>query len=226
MKILSKIDKLKDFLLSLIFPNRCLMCDEIIDMDSYVCDECMEKFSSQSIVRYIPYFKNDESVECISPFLYENHVRKAIWNFKFYGQKALGKFFAKAIYDKLVSTYSLDDMDFIAYVPMTEKSLNKRGYNQSKCLAEELSKLMNVPVSDAIVKCRETFVQHELDAESRAKNILNAFCLSDKSDVKNKNFILCDDIITTGSTLRECAKTLKSGGAKNIICCTVASSYY
>lgn len=215
---------IKDFLISCIFPKRCIFCDEVIEYDKNMCENCTEIFSPAQIVRYIPYLKSEEYFECISPFLYTGGIRKAILNLKFHNIRSNLSFFANSIADKLLQKSDLSGMDYICFVPMTERNLANRGYNQSELLAEALSGILKIPVKNTLMKTRETFTQHELGADERNKNLLGAFSVCDARAVKNKNFILCDDIITTGNTLKECAKTLKDNGAGRIICCTIASA--
>lgn len=215
---------IKDFLISCIFPKRCILCDEVIEYNKNMCESCIKIFSPAQIVRYIPYLNEERFVECISPFLYTGGIRKAILKLKFHNVRTNLNFFANAIIEKLLENFDISDIDYICFVPMSAKNLENRGYNQSKLLAESLGEILKAPIKNVLVKNRETFTQHELNADERSKNLLGAFSVRDVEEVRNKNFILCDDIITTGNTLKECVKTLKKQGADKIICCTIASA--
>lgn len=215
---------IKDFLISCIFPKRCVLCGEVIEYDKNMCESCTETFSSAQIVRRIPYLNGEEFFECISPFLYIGGIRKAILRLKFHNCRDNLKFFARSIAEKLNEILYIKDVDYICFVPMSDEALMKRGYNQSELLAETLGDMLHIPVRSLLAKTRETFTQHELDAGERAKNLIGAFSVCGGQEVRDKNFILCDDIITTGSTLKECVKALKSNGANKIICCTIASA--
>lgn len=215
---------IKDFLISCIFPKRCILCDEIIEYDKNMCENCTETFSSAQIVRCIPYLNDEKFFECISPFSYFGGIRKAILRLKFHNCRDNLRFFAQSIVEKLTEGADIEDIDYICFVPMSQKALMNRGYNQSELLAEALSDILKIPVKNVLEKTRSTFTQHELSADERVKNLIGAFSVCSGETVKGKNFILCDDIITTGSTLKECVKTLKDSGAGKIICCTIASS--
>ena len=217
---------IKDFLISCIFPKRCILCDEVIEYNKNMCENCIKTFSMAQIIRRISYFGDEKYFECISPFLYVGGIRKAILNLKFHSVRSNVEFFASAIAEKILETMDISDIDYICFVPMSEKNMVNRGYNQSELLADALGDVLKIPVKDVLIKTRETFNQHELDANERNKNLLGVFSERPGQEINNKNFILCDDIITTGSTLKECVKTLKAGGANKIVCCTIASSNY
>lgn len=199
------------------------MCDEIIEFDKHLCDSCNHELEFDTIVRFIPYQRTDEVIRCISYFRYRSKLRNAILRFKFSGHKEYARIFAKIISEKIFENCRIEKFDYICAVPLSEKRILERGYNQSELLAQEISKILNIPVANVIEKPHETFIQHELSAEERSKNLLGAFSIIKGSDVRGKNFILCDDIITTGNTLKECVKVLKDHGANEILCCTIAS---
>ena len=181
-------------------------------------------FSLDTIVRHIPYFGGEKFIECISPFLYTGGVRKAILKLKFHNVRSNLDFFASSVAEKLLENSDISDVDYICFVPMSEKNFKDRGYNQSELLAQALGDKLKIPIKNVLVKIRETFTQHELGAEDRTRNLIGAFSVLNREEVRNKNFILCDDIVTTGNTFKECAKILSSSGAGKIICCTIASA--
>lgn len=215
---------IKDFLISCLFPKRCIFCDEVIEYDKNMCENCTEIFAPVQIVRCIPYMSGERFAKCISPFLYTGGIRKAILNLKFHNVRSNLDFFANSIVEKILENTDVSDIDYICFVPMHKKDLEDRGYNQSELLANALSDILKIPVKDVLVKTHETYTQHELGAEERSRNLLGAFSVIGERNIKNKNFILCDDIVTTGSTLKECVKVLKHHGAGKIICCTIASA--
>lgn len=214
---------IKEFLISCLFPKRCILCNEVIEYDKNMCEDCTKNFSAVQIVRHIPYLNGERFVECISPFLYTGGIRQAILRLKFHNVRSNLGFFASSIAEKILEESDISDIDYICFVPMSDRGFKNRGYNQSELLAGTLSEILKIPVKNVLVKNRETFTQHELSADERSKNLLGAFSVCGNESVRNKNFILCDDIITTGSTLKECVKALKNGGADRIICCTIAS---
>lgn len=115
--------------------------------------------------------------------------------------------------------------DALVFVPMTERAQNKRGYNQSRLVAEELSRLSGIPVLDAVTKIHETGPQKALGRMEREKNLEGCFHVSDRKGVKNKHLLIIDDTLTTGSTVSELATVLKRAGAKEVDALTLTSVY-
>ncbi|CDG02639.1 ComF family protein [Clostridium chauvoei] len=114
--------------------------------------------------------------------------------------------------------------DIILYVPLSKKSLKIRGYNQAEIIAKVISEKLDIPISNTLIKVKETKEQKTLSKEERSINLINAFDIKKPSDIENKRIILIDDVLTTGATLRECEKILKKFRASTINILTVAKS--
>lgn len=215
------------FILNLIYPNKCVLCDKIIVRNKeYICGTCKKNLKSNTKIRYLKVITDSKSkiVKCISPFKYTGDIKNAIWRFKFRGYKNYSEFFAKMIAEEIQNNFKDIKFDYITFVPLRKDRKRDRGYNQAECLAVDLSSRINVPCKDLLVKVKKTEIQHTLSLVYRLENVKGAFDvkLEEKMNVKNKNILLCDDIITSGSTLSECVKTLIENGAKSVACCTVA----
>ena len=108
-------------------------------------------------------------------------------------------------------------------VPLFSSKLKKRGYNQSEILAKELSKKFKIPFQNILERTRNTKTQVGLSNIDRKLNIKNAFSFNNqKSVISNQSIFLVDDVVTTGSTLKEAAKVLKRNGVKRVIGLTLA----
>ncbi len=118
----------------------------------------------------------------------------------------------------LLATYPwMKRMDIIVPVPLHRSRLRSRGYNQSQLLADELGNLFGIPVvSQVLVRTRPTQSQTRLTAQQRQQNVSGAFKVPDPAVIANHRILLVDDVVTTGCTLNECAKTLKKAGAREI----------
>jgi len=129
------------------------------------------------------------------------------------------EFFGNLIYKELKNS-KLNFKDYyITYVPMYYLDERKRGFNQTRILAQILSIKTNLRIWDGLIKIRPTKLQTELGYKERIKNVKSAFqCL----DTPPLNIILIDDVVTTGATAFECSRILKEKGAKNIILITIA----
>jgi ComF family protein len=113
-------------------------------------------------------------------------------------------------------------------VPLHKKRLLQRKFNQSALLAKNLQKLAPQLIffSDFLIRTKHTKPQTTLKKKQRENNLKNAFALNEKysNQVRGKNFLLIDDVTTTGATLENCAKVLKKHGAKKIVTLTIAKT--
>jgi competence protein ComFC len=146
-------------------------------------------------------------------------MKEAIRDFKYSGESAR----AQHLGDLLVPLLcDFDAIDLIIPVPLHPSRERERGYNQSKLLAERTGKLTGLSVAQSLDRSRRTAQQVGLDARSRRENVRGAFAIRPGVDVKDLRCVLVDDVSTTGSTLGNCAQTLKLAGAAWIGAVTLA----
>ncbi|MDE2311940.1 MAG: ComF family protein [Patescibacteria group bacterium] len=109
-------------------------------------------------------------------------------------------------------------------LPLHPRRLRWRGFNQAAILCESIGPKLDLPAMAALIRVKPTKTQKDLDKERRVKNIAGAFAINPslKPLIANKDAILVDDVVTTGSTLQEAAKVLKRNGAKRVFCLTIA----
>lgn len=164
------------------------------------------------------------------PYKEKQLTRKLIHQFKYRPYlKDLSKTLANILIEHFIisgkNTDDIWDNSVLIPVPLDRKKLKERGYNQSEELAKELSKILQIPViSDILIKIKITKPQMELSKEQRGKNLEGAFAISHcgkgnsptKQFIVGKKIFLVDDVYTTGSTMEECAKTLKEAGVKSV----------
>ena len=109
------------------------------------------------------------------------------------------------------------NFDYILYVPLHKKRERKRGFNQSKIIANQLGKELGIEVLDILERSKNTRRLFELDEKERKKELKNVFKISkDIENYTNKNILLIDDIFTTGSTVNEISKLLKLNGINEV----------
>lgn len=213
-------------LINFVYPEKCYLCDKIIiQNNTYLCENCTKNLNINTQIRTIN-INNTNNIFCVSPFEYSGDIKQAIWRFKFRNCKYYSKFFSEIISQELIKNLNNINFNYICSVPVTNTKYKTRGFNQAECLARDLSQKLNINFLNILQKVKNTQDQHELNLNMRKTNILGAFKINDKinSIIKNKNILLCDDIITTGNTLSECAKILLESGVSNITCCTIAYS--
>lgn len=210
-------------ILSLIYPERCLLCGKIILYNQNLCPECRDCCNNKYKIRKILSGDRFESY-CISPFLYESRIRKIICDFKFRGRLHYAKRLSQEISRVLNKEFGYIDFDYITCVPISDKKYLSRGYNQSEVLAVNIGKALGVSFYNTLIKSKDNFSQHILNKKDRAVNVKGVYTIIDKKFVYRKRIILCDDIITTGYTLKECSYQLYSSGASNVVCVSAAYS--
>jgi ComF family protein len=225
------IKKLKTFIFSLFYPEKCPFCQKTIAHNSTACYKCIEQFTSKA---YLRVFKSNSIAHiseytCISPLKYSDNVKDAIWRYKFRQYKKYAPKFALFIVHALKNQFKtkdaiLEQFDFITSVPLFHNDLTQRGYNQSQLLAENIGNYLNLTYLEALLKIKNNKKQHNLSAKQRYLNVKGAYSCLNPTIIKDKKILLCDDIITTGSTLSECADTLIHAGAANVFCITLAST--
>jgi ComF family protein len=150
-------------------------------------------------------------------------VRQVILNFKYGRQIHLCHLVARWL------IASLDDsrlhecaFDAIIPVPLHPAKQRERGFNQAALLAERLAPCLDVPARPVLQRVRFTTTQTAFDRAERIQNLRHAFRLRRNADVRNLRVLLIDDILTTGSTLSECARVLKENGAHSVYAATAA----
>lgn len=216
-----------------LFPNRCELCGEVIELDKKLCDNCLDapvisdplcKFCGCSEADCTCKKHKNEYKRIVAPYYYRDVIVSAIHRFKDDEMPFLSNKLAKDMYDCVLREYSDIEFDLITYVPLRKLKQQKRGFNQSALLAERISKLMNVPVSPLLVKTRYTGIQHHKTAAERKAAAFGSYDVAKKykNELEGKNILLIDDVKTTGSTLNECAKMLKIYSAKSVYCAVAA----
>jgi competence protein ComFC len=162
----------------------------------------------------------------VSPFYFENSIAKGLIRFKNHGFTELAPAYAKDIAACVNNHFEGVKFDCITFVPLRKLKKLKRGYNQTEILANELGKVLNLPVENLLIKTRYTKSQRTMSARERRTNLRGAFDLALDKEIDGKYILLVDDIKTTGSTLNECAYTLFAYGAKEVYAVSAAVVKY
>jgi len=188
----------------------------------------IEDMSEEDITNSVPEANEIKNNRYRALFQYKNKIsRKAIWAIKYNkNQKILNKF-SSLLYEFILENVT-DEIAFSNFnnpllipIPMHKNNLRERGYNQSELIAKEIYKIdeeKNFSIElGALIKIKETPHQSTLkNKNERLKNLKGCFS-ANSSLVKNRNIILIDDVITTGTTMSEVSKTLREAGAKKVI---------
>lgn len=158
-----------------------------------------------------------------APFLYEGGIRNLIHSFKYNRQTQLRYPLALLTLEGARSFLEAHDPQLVVPVPLHRSRLRQRGFNQAVLLGGTIARRFSLPLlPDALARTRPTEPQVELSAAERRLNVKGAFAVNGPDRVAGKRILLLDDVMTTGSTMDECAKELKKAGAGMVIALTVA----
>ncbi|MCI6552199.1 MAG: ComF family protein [Lachnospiraceae bacterium] len=221
----------REFLLELLFPGRCPVCDGILRFrKEYICPSC------QDTIKYIrepvcmrcgkPLGKEEEYCrDCAhkrhyyrqgaAVFEYSS-IASSIHRFKYGGRQEYARFFGKTMALRLGRQLEMWKAQALVPVPVHASRKRRRGYNQAELLAAVLAQETGIPLrTDLIRRVKKTIPQKELNSVQRQNNLKKAFKIL-KNDVKLSTIIIIDDIYTTGSTVDAMAAVLLEHGAENI----------
>lgn len=191
--------------------HKCKVCDQPIKNEADICDFCQKEK------------KNFEKAFC--PFEYDGVVKNAILGFKESNQRYRAKPFAKMIVQYMQTQSPNLKLDVVTYVPMTQKKEKNRSFNQSKLLAEEIGKLLNVPVLCVFTKNFDTKkTQKSSNYKERRSNIMGMYSLKKVKLKKTDNLLIVDDVITTCATVGYCAG-LALPKLNKVYVCGIAREY-
>lgn len=217
-------------ILDLLFPPRCRICKKVAS--DPICESCAGSFMriagnlctkcGKPCLREVSMCRDCSGktlyFTCArSGGSYAGALKDAIRHLKYKNGKKLAPHLAR--FASKAAAEFIDDIDAIAFVPLTAQKEAKRGYNQSHLIAQELAAIYNKPLYRGLIKIKNTPDQNKLGLIERSKNVKGAFALN--LPVKGK-ILLVDDVYTTGSTVNECARQLIKGGAKEVFVLTVA----
>lgn len=227
---MANFSQFKSFFLELFFPQFCFFCQK---EGSSVCPDCLALISiaeecwcpfcsfktAHTPLKCQKHEKKNLNGVFSATSYQEKRAKKLIGAFKY---KPYLKSLALPLSSLIISHIFLttnkgffengENSCFIP-LPITKKKQKERGFNQALEIAKELSSFFKLPLEkDNLIKIKETSSQTKLSKKERKENVKDAFQLKNPLALKGKRVFLVDDVLTTGSTLEEAAKTLKRRG--------------
>ena len=209
-------------LLDLLFPPKCPFCQRLLhDPRAPLCPNC------QASLPWLTGRAGERRVDftqgCWSPLAYQAQVREAVQRYKFAPAPAYGRPFgllmAQCARDQGV------EAELVTWAPLSKKRRRKRGFDQGELLARTVGECLALPVLPLLEKSRHTVPQSSLpDGAARRANALGAYSLRPGRRIEGGRVLLVDDVVTSGATLSECARLLCQGGAKQVLCLTLAQA--
>lgn len=229
--------------LDFLFPAECVTCHEFLGDQRHalfchacwqtiaaipppLCPRCGTPFTSPTVLRHAPNFLCGECRQSppafdrlIATAYYEGVLKEAIHLFKFQRKPRLSRELAQLMLTQMPADLDLTRCQSILPVPLHRRRQQQRGYNQAGLLAQHLAQHYRLTYRpDVLTRDRDTPSQALLKGRrARRANVKNAFRVAAPAHIQAQHLILVDDVMTTGATVNECAKTLKRAGAASVI---------
>ena len=209
-----------EFALDLLFPRKCAFCHRLLERDERgTCNAC-----AKLLLHMDAQEKSGEFFSaCAAALPYEEPVRGSIRRYKFSGRREYA-----AVYAPILAACIRERLDgkfdAVTWVPVSAKRLRRRGYDQAELLARQTAALLGAPVFRMLKKRRNNPAQSTLPADRRRANVLGAYEAVDADAFSGKRVLLIDDVVTTGATLSECSRVLRTAGANDVVCAAFAAA--
>jgi competence protein ComFC len=223
--------KILNGLFDFFIPRQCPGCNnKLLSSETAICKQCLASIKIAEDERIRSEFERKFLSSKIisgftSLFVFEKDkpIQSYIHSIKYNKRFLNAQFFGELIAQKLNTQIKNWNIDYLVPVPLHQLRKAERGFNQSKYIASGISKEIDIRVRNNILRrAKYTETQTNLSLTEREKNIADAFKVRYERSIKNKSFLLVDDVITTGATIRECGKALLNAGANKIYACSAA----
>lgn len=240
MSALAKVNPF-DALSSLFYPATCVVCSGDVERPDYLCESCRSRaprITSPFCAKCSEPFSGaiTQTFSCancshralhfdsaVAAYRSRGLVRKLVHEFKYGHQRHLRHPLAEWLGETMSdSRLRGRRFDLIVPVPLHPARERERGFNQATLLAELLARRVAVPLRGVLERIRYTTTQTAYDRAERMENLQDAFRLRKNMNVRELHVLLIDDVLTTGSTLSECARVLKEAGAISVHAATAA----
>ena len=208
-------------ILRLLFPPKCVLCHKLLAKhETDLCHSCRET------VKLIP--KQKRKIHFVAQWTamwyYKDDVKSSIHRFKFFRCRHYADIYGRLLAMRIQETFP-EGFDVLSWAPISPARWYKRGYDQGKLLAKAVGKELGISPIRTLWKVRDTPPQSGFkDHSMRRANVLGAYQSFLPKRFAGKRILLLDDVITSGSTISECARILLTAGAKEVICAAVAAA--
>lgn len=185
------MSKLILHLKKLIFSTKCSMCNCFLREDEeYLCPECREYLETEGTLKKIE--------SCYYSYPYDSRMKNFIENYKLKNQRKLGTILSQRLKREIEKVIQLEEIDFVIPVPISDKRLRERGFNQ----VQEVLEKAEIEYKK-IERIKNTKQMYKLGGGARRReNVKKGFSI-EGNDFNGKNLLIVDDILTTGSTVEE-----------------------
>lgn len=207
-------------ILDILFPNRCLGCNRIIDADLLVCELCFQEIDFTHFTFFDDHFITEkckllfpaEHTFALMQFKKENLSRKIIHQLKYRNRERVGKILAEWTKERLDFKDKIPDL--LVSVPLHPKKQRERGYNQLHAFTEKLSEFYGIPYDHDLIKRNQYSKAQALKSKKHRLETEHIFSITRK--VSGKHILIIDDVFTTGNTLATIAWEILGAGDNKV----------
>ena len=205
----------------LFYPDKCVLCGQLLGKEETdMCHSCRTDAPAWKKGN----FKISFVARWAAVWYYKDNVRESLLRYKFQKRRNYAAAYGRLLAMKLVQS-GFDDFDVLTWVPISFRRRWKRGFDQVALIAKSVAQELNCKAVPTLRKVRHNAPQSGMaNAAARRANVLGAYRVRRRAAVTGKRILLLDDIITSGATVSECAKTLLTAGAAQVSCAAVAAA--
>ena len=229
--ISSFLKELKHSVIHLFYPRLCEGCSKpLLKEEEVLCISCCMELpetgyhdleENETGLRFagrVPY----KYATSYAYFTNDGLLQHLVHGLKYRNKQETGYYLGRKFAGSLQKSHWASSIDLIIPVPLHKAKKAKRGYNQSMLIAEGISEILHIPVSENILlRVRDTESQTHKTRAERVRNMEEAFKINEIAQLKGKHILLCDDVLTTGATLEACALTLMKEESAKIRIATI-----
>ena len=220
MRLAEVVSCSTEALMRMVYPAYCGVCSAFLELrERWLCAPCLDKL--QRLKRNPEDSLIDSKLQHVDEawalYPYRSPVREAIFAVKFEKKRQVIRIFQEDLRSFAHLIKTLTTYDALIPIPLDRSKLIEREFNQAELIARFMASVLKTPVQNKILqKHYSTAPQSRLNKEERLANLLGTFEVSTPRKVRDRAFLLVDDIFTTGATAEEAARTLKRQGAKRV----------
>jgi len=205
--------KLYDWLMDTLFPPKCVLCRGLLKQEETdLCHTCRAEAPGYPARKTKPQFLDSFA----AVWYYEGSVRNSLLRFKFRGARSYAGCYGRHL-AMVLSKKDPEGYDLLTWVPVSSLRKLRRGYDQVELIAMEVGRELGMEPIPTLKKIRHNRPQSRIaDAAKRRANVLGVYRVTDPEILSGKRVLLLDDILTTGATMSEAARMLKTAGAKEV----------
>lgn len=202
---------------SLLLPRRCPVCRRRMERsERSLCAVCAVAFPrlpldsvDDNVMLRVQWARLPvEHAFTLMAYRHDSPFHQLLMRIKFEGDTSLAERLGQWAGEEAQLAGMGEHVDVLVPVPLTAQRMRERGYNQARLLANGIASVMNVPVEEMLVRLRQGVSQTHLSAQERDQNAKGIYEAHVPHSFRGKNITIVDDVMTTGSTLAQCAEAI------------------